>query len=112
MRAESSLVDEGPLIAEALNGSLSAFEGLVSLYEKRLYGFVLQYCQNAADAEELTQDAFVKAFQSLPHFKQRHRFGPWLFSIARNKCIDFLRAKQPAWSVEVAEPVDPQDPAL
>jgi RNA polymerase sigma-70 factor (ECF subfamily) len=112
MRAEDSLVDEATLVRRAVDGSFAAFEQLVSLYEKRIHSFVFQSCHNAADAQEITQDTFVRAFQALDQFNLKYPFGPWLFAIARRKCIDFHRAKGPALEHQLPELADAHDPAF
>jgi RNA polymerase sigma-70 factor (ECF subfamily) len=94
-------VSDADLARQARTGSLAAFEGLVSRYEHRVYGFALQHFQNPLDAREITQDTFLKAFQSLHQFDPNREFGPWLFTIARNKCIDRHRLARP-WSEELA----------
>jgi hypothetical protein len=101
---------ESEIISRAVSGSLTAFEELVYLYEKRIYGFVFQSCRNEADAKEITQDTFVRAFQALNQFDLKYPFGPWLFAIARRKCIDFFRARRPSSDHEVPEIADFCDP--
>jgi len=112
MPEQNASNDERTLIARAVAGSFTAFEGLVSLYEKRIYGFVFQSCRNSADAQEVTQDTFVRAFQALEQFDLAYPFGPWLFAIARRKCIDFHRAQGPACEHRIPERTDPDDPAM
>lgn len=99
------------LTRRAMDGSFAAFEELVYLFEKRIYGFVFQSCRNDADAKEITQDTFVRAFQALNQFDPKYPFGPWLFAIARRKCVDFYRAKSPASLAEVPEMADGHDPS-
>lgn len=82
-------------VREACEGSWQAFEALVHRYERRVYGFVLQYCPHHHDALEITQDTFLRAFQALGTFDTRQRFGPWLFTVARHKCVDFHRRRPP-----------------
>jgi RNA polymerase sigma-70 factor (ECF subfamily) len=106
----SSLSDE-ELARQTQAGALEAFEELVGRYEGRIHSFVTQFCRNATDAREVTQDTFVKAFQSLEQFDSRRVFAAWLFTIARRKCIDRHRAA-PRFSDEtVPELLDDADPA-
>jgi len=102
---------EADLTRRAVVGSFAAFEELVYLFEKRIYGFVFQYCHNEADAKEITQDTFVRAFQALDQFDLKYPFGPWLFAIARRKCIDFYRARRPAADCHIPEQIDSRDPS-
>jgi RNA polymerase sigma-70 factor, ECF subfamily len=92
---------DGELVRQCQNGSLTAFEELVYRYENRIYGFVSNACGNAADARELTQDTFVRAFQAIAHFDCRRAFAPWLFTIARRKFIDRCRSAE--WRMRSAE---------
>jgi len=88
---ELQSVSDEDLARQSQAGSLSAFEQLVYRYENRIHGFLLQSCRNQADARELTQETFVKAFQAIHQFDGQHRFSAWLFTIARRKCIDHHR---------------------
>ncbi len=92
-------------------GSLAAFEELVCRYEGRVYGFVTNCVGNALDAREVTQDTFVRAFQAMGRFDCRRAFAPWLFAIARRKCIDHRRAAPPAADAPMPELPDDVDPA-
>ena len=105
------LTDE-ELARDTRAGSLAAFEELVCRYEHRIYAFVTHCCHNGADAQELTQDTFVKAFQAIAQFDPRRGFAPWLFTIARRKCVDHHRmAPRPTPEELMAELSDPADPS-
>lgn len=104
-------VSEEELGRQTQAGSLGAFEELVRRYEHRVYGFVAQHFRNHMDAREVTQDVFVRAFRAIGQFDPRHPFGPWLFSIARRKCIDRLRAAPPSADEPVPEMADTSTPA-
>ena len=92
-------------------GSLDAFEQLVDRYEDRVHAFVAQFCRNATDARELTQDTFVTAFQKIVQFDARRRFAAWLFTIARRKCIDRHRAVAPVADDSIPDQPDESDPS-
>jgi RNA polymerase sigma-70 factor, ECF subfamily len=92
-------------------GSLAAFEELVYRYEGRIYRFVVNLCGNGTDAREVTQDTFVRAFQAIEQFDPQRNFPPWLFTIARRKCLDLYRAARPPADEPVPELVDEDDPA-
>jgi RNA polymerase sigma-70 factor (ECF subfamily) len=92
-------------------GSLAAFEELVYRYEGRIYGFVANSCRNPVDAREVAQDTFVRAFQAIAQFDCARGFGPWLFAIARRKCIDQHRAAPRAAEEPMPETQDDNDPA-
>jgi RNA polymerase sigma-70 factor (ECF subfamily) len=108
--SEPSTTTDAELAGQTQAGSLSAFEELVYRYEHRVYAFVSQFCRNATDAREITQDTFVKALQSIAQFDTRREFAPWLFTIARHKWIDRQRAAPPLADTpppEIAEEIHP-----
>lgn len=92
-------------------GSLSDFEELVHRYEARIYRFVANSFRNPADAQEVTQEAFVTAYLQLGKFDVRRSFATWLFTIARRKCIDRHRAVRPAVEGGIPELPDLNDPS-
>ena len=102
MRQDLTTVSDEELARETQAGSLDAFEQIVYRFEHRVFAFASQFCRDATDAREATQDTFVKAFQSIGQFDCRRAFAPWLFTIARRKCIDRHRSKPK--NVESFEP--------
>jgi RNA polymerase sigma-70 factor, ECF subfamily len=104
------LTDEA-LARKTRGGSLQAFEDLVSRYERRIYGFVLQFCSNPSDAAEITQETFLKAFRNIAQYNPRHPFPGWLFTIARHNCIDHHRAAPPFSDAPMPERAAAGDPA-
>jgi RNA polymerase sigma-70 factor (ECF subfamily) len=99
------------LARQSQAGSLTAFEELVYRYEGRIYSFLFNSCRNATDAREVTQDTFVRGFQAISQFDCGRGFGPWLFTIARRKCIDHHRAAPSAADEPMPEQPDNDDPA-
>ncbi|AEI47883.1 RNA polymerase sigma factor [Runella slithyformis] len=73
--------------------SPTEFEHIYTKYQHRVYNTVLSYLQQAEDAEEVTQDVFVEAFHSMESFKGESAIGTWIYRIAVNKSLDFLRHK-------------------
>jgi len=71
-----------------------AYAELMKRYKKPLYHTILKMVRNVDDAEDLTIEAFAKAFKNLKNFKQDYTFSTWLFKIATNNCIDFIRKKR------------------
>jgi RNA polymerase sigma-70 factor (ECF subfamily) len=82
--------DDGDLVRRARRGDASAFDGLVRLYQDRIYRLALRMVGPEA-AEDVAQQAFVKAWQALDRFDERSTFGTWLYRIAINACLDELR---------------------
>jgi RNA polymerase sigma-70 factor (ECF subfamily) len=104
-------VSDEELARQAQAGSLAAFEELVYRYEGRIHAFVAQFCRGGADAGELTQDTFVRAFQRMAQFDSRRAFAPWLFTIARRQCIDRHRREAPRAEAPLPDAVAEGDPA-
>src|SRR3954447_8656578 len=76
-----SSVSDSELAQRTHAGSLVAFEELVYRYENQIYSFIVNLCRNGTDALEITQETFVKAFQSIEQFDSQQPFAPWLFTI-------------------------------
>ncbi|MEM6264900.1 MAG: sigma-70 family RNA polymerase sigma factor [Bacteroidota bacterium] len=96
------------LVAAAKRGEPQAFETLLKKYRKSVYYMLLKMVKNADDAEDLTQEAFAKAFNSIEKFDSKYAFSTWLFRIATNNCIDFIRKKR-VQTVSIDTPVEGDD---
>ncbi len=92
--ASQNTKDDLELVQRAKENDPKAFEKLLSKYRKSVYYMLLKMVNNADDAEDLTQEAFAKAFNSLAKFNAKYAFSTWLFRIATNNCIDFIRKKR------------------
>jgi len=86
--------DVGRLAKQARDGDGGAFEQLVSLFHESVFRMICYRTRSHMDAEDLTQDVFVKAYNSLSALKDLNRFRPWLFRIAVNRVHDFHRKKR------------------
>jgi RNA polymerase sigma factor (sigma-70 family) len=82
------------LVEKARNGDGKAFAALLNRYRDSIYYLHLKMVNNPADAEDLTIEAFGKAFKSIGTYTPDFAFSTWLFKIATNNCIDFIRKKQ------------------
>ena len=82
------------LIDKALAGDQSAFEKLMKKYYNMIKNLINRMIQKSDDSEDLAQEAFIKAFNSLDKFDRQFAFSTWLFKIATNNCIDYLRKKK------------------
>ncbi len=91
--SEKALQDYG-LVQKALKGDEKAFARLLSRYKDTIYFMLLKMLNNRSDAEDLTLEAFGKAFKNLHQYSPTYAFSTWLFKIASNNCIDFLRKKK------------------
>jgi len=83
------------LIKLAVKKDKNALETLVARYLKAVYGFTYQYARNREDAEDITQEIFIKVWKNLNKFKDNKKFRPWLYEIAKNTSLDFLKKKNP-----------------
>lgn len=88
-----TLLDKN-LIQQYLKGDEKSLELLINKYLKQIYGFVYKSVGSVADAEDITQDVFVKAWRNIRKFDQKRDFKPWVFQIAKNASIDYLRKKR------------------
>ena len=87
--------DEPILVAAAKAGDVSAFETLVSRYERKIFRLTQNITQNREDAEDAMQEAFLKAFEHLGEFEGNSRFYTWLVRIAVNQALMKLRRRRP-----------------
>jgi RNA polymerase sigma-70 factor (ECF subfamily) len=74
-----------------LNGDANAFHILVDRYKDLVYSLSLRMLKNREEAEEVSQDTFIKVFKSLPRFKGDSKFSTWIYKIAYNTCLDRLK---------------------
>jgi RNA polymerase sigma-70 factor (ECF subfamily) len=82
------------LVEQALQGSQKAYAELLDRYRDTIYFMLLKMVKNKNDAEDLTIEAFGKAFKNLEQYTSDFAFSTWLFRIASNNCIDFLRKRK------------------
>ena len=95
------------LVRAVQTGDDRAFDELLRRHTDALYRFVRRYVESDADAEDLTQEAFVRAYFGVRSFSSRAKFLTWLFRIAHNLCIDFLRSRR---SLGVRKPFSVDEP--
>jgi RNA polymerase sigma-70 factor (ECF subfamily) len=96
------------LVEMAREGNEKAFASLMNRYRDSIYFMLLKMVSNSSDAEDLTIEAFGKAFHNLDSYSPDFAFSTWLFKIATNNCIDFIRKKQtsPAPIEQLADDLD------
>jgi RNA polymerase sigma-70 factor, ECF subfamily len=92
--AADAPVAEMDLVRRAQTGDLAAYDDLVKRYQERIYATVYHMTSNHEDANDLAQDSFIKAFQALKSFKGGSSFYTWLYRIAVNKTINFLKQRK------------------
>jgi RNA polymerase sigma-70 factor (ECF subfamily) len=85
---------EGDLVRQARRGDLKAYDELVRRYQERIYATIYHMTANHEDANDLAQESFIKAFSALKSFKGGSSFYTWLYRIAVNKTINFLKQRR------------------
>ncbi len=81
------------LVLKSQQGDMHAFDELVERYHGKIYGLTYNMTSNREDAEDLTQEVFVKAFEALPRFRGKSSFYTWLYRIAVNKTINYRKKR-------------------
>lgn len=89
-------------IKSVLSGCIDDFEVLVHEYEKPVYNLALRMTGSIEDAQDLTQETFIKAYRRLDSFRGDSKFSSWLYRIASNVCLDHLRAKSRTGTVSIS----------
>jgi len=84
-------LSDGELIGKYLAGQQTALEELIQRYFRQVFFFAKSFVKTDAEAEDVTQEVFVKAWKNLKKFDQNKKFKTWIFQIAKNTSIDFLR---------------------
>jgi RNA polymerase sigma-70 factor (ECF subfamily) len=90
---QTGLTDK-EIIARVLRGEQQLYAELVERYQNYVFTLVLRLVQGREDAEEVSQDIFVKAYRSLADFRGESKFSTWLYTIVRTSCITFLRKRK------------------
>ena len=98
-------------LARAVDGDLSAFEDLVRLYQAEVWRYAYHLTGNRATAEDVTQEAFLRAFRFLSSFRGDAKFSSWLFRIARNCSMDALRRSRDIPSSDAPAVARTSDPS-
>ena len=100
--------DDQILIKKALAGNESAYKLLLNKHKDAIFRLIVKIVHNQEEAQDLVQETFMKAFGSLSSYKCQYRFTTWLYKIAANNCIDFLR-KRRLISVSLDQPLETKD---
>ena len=94
--------EELAAVRKVQRGDASAFEELVAAYEKNVYNLALRMTGSPEDAEDMAQEAFLKAFNSIQSFRGDSKFSVWLYRIVSNVCLDFLRKRSKRQTVSLS----------
>jgi len=93
-RKIDSRAEDTQLIQAALKGQNQAYDRLMKKYHDAISNFIYRMVQDKQQVEDLTQEAFIKAFGSLASFDAEYAFSTWLYKIATNNCIDYIRRRK------------------
>ncbi|MEW6510468.1 MAG: sigma-70 family RNA polymerase sigma factor [Bacteroidota bacterium] len=93
-RKIESRTEDSQTIAEALAGDSRAYQRLMDKYHDAIFNFIYRMIRDREQVEDLTQEAFIKAFASLKSFNEEYAFSTWLYKIATNNSIDYIRKKK------------------
>jgi RNA polymerase sigma-70 factor (ECF subfamily) len=102
---EHPAAEDTSLVRETLAGNQASFQLLVERYQGRVFALVRHYTRNAVEIEDVVQDTFLKAYSRLDSFQHQSSFYTWLYRIATNTVLDFMkrRGRSPVQSVEDPE---------
>ncbi|CAN7594964.1 MULTISPECIES: RNA polymerase sigma factor SigW [Bacillaceae] len=87
-------------IKQVLKGDQNAFAELVELYKDKVFQICFRMLGNRHEAEDIAQEAFIRAYVNIETFNQKRKFSTWLFRIATNLCIDRIRKKKPDYFLD------------
>lgn len=90
----STGLSDTEIISKVLQGEQNAYSELVERYQSYVFTLTLRFTKSREDAEELSQDIFVKAYRALADFRGASKFSTWLYTIVNTTCITFLRKKR------------------
>jgi RNA polymerase sigma factor (sigma-70 family) len=107
-RKQDSRAEDSLLIQSALKGDDQAYRRLMAKYHDAIFNFVYRMIHDRQQVEDLTQEAFIKAFGSLKNFNEEFAFSTWLYKIATNNCIDYIR-KRKLQMYSIDKPIESKD---
>jgi len=87
-------ISDSKLIRQALDGDQNAYAAILEKYKGPISSMIFRMVKNKEETEDLVQEAFIKAFNSLSSFNEQYAFSTWLYKIAVNNCIDHFRKKR------------------
>ena len=109
---QASREEDLELVRAVLEGDATAYRGLVEKYQNRVYHMVYGMLRNREDAKDITQEAFVKAYDKLESFRLDSSFYTWLYRIAHNRAIDFIRKQKRRKQTSFEEEIAKRDAAI
>jgi RNA polymerase sigma-70 factor, ECF subfamily len=111
-KVDEPVSDELKLVRAAKAGDIGAFEQLVHRYDRNVFRIAQHITQNREDAEDVVQDAFLKAYENLKNFQEQSKFYTWLVRIAVNEALMRLRRRRPERMVSLDEEVKTDEDSM
>ncbi|HEU5453876.1 MAG TPA: sigma-70 family RNA polymerase sigma factor [Terriglobales bacterium] len=111
-KVNEPISDEMALVRAAKAGDIGAFEQLVKRYDRNVFRIANHITQNREDAEDVVQDAFLKAYENLKNFQEQSKFYTWLVRIAVNEALMRLRRRRPERMVSLDEDVKTEEDSM
>jgi len=102
-------ISDAAVVAQVLAGDRDAFRLLVERHTRSIYGVAYRMTGNQQDAEEILQETFLRAYKSLHRFELRSSFSTWLYRIAVNRSLDFLKAKKMTDAYQITDNPQPEE---
>lgn len=99
-------VDDMQLVKSVLNGNIDSFNEIIYRYEASIYKFVLAMIKEPEDAKDITQDVFITLYNKLYTYRGKSKFSSWVYQIARNKSIDYIRKNKKIIKLNIEEAYD------
>ncbi len=112
IQMEALPIDDTQLVRQSLEGDQGSFQTLVERYQSRLFALARHYTRNPVEIEDIVQDTFLKVYTRLDSFQHQSSFYTWIYRIATNTVLDFLkrRGRSPVQAVEDPEIVEAGPP--
>src|SRR3954452_23155731 len=111
-KLDGPVSEELALVHAAKAGDISAFEELIKRYDRNVFRIAQHITQNREDAEDVVQEAFLKAYQNLERFQENSKFYTWLVRIAVNEALMKLRRRKTSKTVSIDEDVEPEEGSM
>ena len=106
--SEAGMISDAQLLALAAESQRDALDALYTAYKSRIYTFLLRFLADPELADDVTQEAFTKAFSALPKLERGTKVLPWLYKVASNTAIDHLRRKKRFTWIRIGQMQDTQ----
>ncbi len=98
---ENIPIEDALIVKDVLAGKPECFSLILERYQKPIFNFIYRFFGNYTLAEDLTQDTFLRCYQFLKSYDQKRKFSTWLYTVAKNLCIDHLKKRSPGREISL-----------